>query len=105
MGKTNLIPPISDEGLENRLIALALQQAEAQLAQGTAPSPVLTHFLRLGVEKSKLEARKIELENELLQARIDAEREGKMQTEMINEVLAALKRYSFNPGESSEDVY
>ena len=60
------------EGRENQLISLAIDVAEKQLREGTASSAVITHYLKLGTAKEKLERAKLEQETELLKARVES---------------------------------
>lgn len=106
MAKQILTPPIDDIGMENKLISLALQQAEDQLKAGTASSQIITHFLRLGSQRALVEQAKIELETELLKEKIRSEQTGQQMSEMVAEVLTALRSYSYvPPGEKDVDVY
>jgi hypothetical protein len=105
MTKKNMTPPITDEGQETKLVALALNQAQKYLEEGTASSQIVTHFLRLGSLKAQVELEKLELENRLLEEKILAERSGQQLNEMFGEVLAALKSYSYTPGDPNVDLH
>ena len=106
MGKKTMTPAVNDEKAENKMIALAYQQAQKQLEDGVASSQIVTHFLRLGSMKAKIELEKLELENRLLEEKIVAERSGQQLNEMFSEVLAALKSYSYRPpGDANANVY
>ncbi len=48
-------PAITPEARENQLISLATDLAEQQLRDGTASSQVITHYLKLGSTREKLE--------------------------------------------------
>ena len=50
-----LRPPTSLEAQENLMISLAVQCAEKQLRDGTASSQVITHYLKLGSSKERIE--------------------------------------------------
>ena len=67
-----LRPGLTPESRENQMIALAVDLAEKQLMEGTASSQVITHFLKLGSTKERLEKEKLEEENKLLRARTEA---------------------------------
>lgn len=92
----NIIPTpiLSDEARENRIIAAAYNLAEQQIREGTASSMVITHFLKLGSEKEKLEREKLVRENELLKAKVDAYEQAKLQERDYSIVIAALKSYN-----------
>ena len=97
MKKSNMTPPLSDEAQETKLVALALREAQKEMEAGTASSQLLTHFVRLGTTKHREELNKLKLENELLAAKIQSEKNGQQLNEMFSEVIAALKSYSYNP--------
>lgn len=106
MTKREITPPINDEALENKLIELAFRQAQGQLEDGSASSQIVTHFLRLGSIRAKIELEKLELENRLLEEKIQAEQSGQRLNEMFGEVLAALKSYSYAPpGDANEKLF
>ncbi len=100
-----MTPPLNDEAQETKLVALALKQAQKHLEEGTASSQIVTHFLRLGSIKAQVELEKLELENRLLEEKIQAERSGQELNEMFAEVLVALKSYSYSPGDPNADVF
>ena len=52
-------PALTPEAKENQMISLAMHCAEKQMREGTASSQVITHFLKLGTEKAKLEREKL----------------------------------------------
>lgn len=67
INETRLTP----ESRENQMVYLAVDLAEQQLRDGTASSQVITHFLKLGSTKEKLEKEKLEEENKLLKAKTE----------------------------------
>ena len=67
-----LRPALTPEARENQMISLAEDLAEKQLLDGTASSQVVTHYLKLGTMKYKLEMEKLREENELLKAKTEA---------------------------------
>ena len=67
-----LRPVLSPEARENLLISLAMDRAEEKLLNGTASSQLITHFLKLGTEKERLEREKPAKENELLKDKTSA---------------------------------
>ena len=48
-------PALTPEARENQLISLASDLAEKQLREGTASSQVITHYLKLGSTKERIE--------------------------------------------------
>ena len=65
-------PALTPEARENQLVSLAVDLAEQQLRDGTASSQVITHYLKLGSTKERLEKEKLEEENKLLKAKTEA---------------------------------
>jgi hypothetical protein len=90
------------EERENELISLAADLAEKQLAAGTASAQVITHFLKLGTMKAKLEMEKIKHENDLLQAKTDSIESAARIEELYKEAILAMRRYQGDEVEESE---
>lgn len=86
-------PALTPEGRENQLVALAINLAEEQLRNGTASSQVITHYLKLGSTKERLEREKLERENELLRAKAEALQSQKRIEELYADALIAMKDY------------
>lgn len=84
---------ISAEERENQLIAMAVDLAEQQLASGKASSQVITHFLKLGTMREKLEKEKLEMEVKLMEAKKESLETTKKVEELYAEALAAMKEY------------
>lgn len=84
----------SPEARESQLIALAVDLAEQQLRDGTASSQVITHYLKLGTYKEKLEREKLQHENDLLKAKTEAIESSKREDEMYAEALRVMREYS-----------
>lgn len=96
-------PALTPEARENQLIALAENLAEKQLLDGTASSQVITHYLKLGTVKEQLERERLEKENALLVAKVEALQSAKRSEELFADAIKAMKRYSGNG--SVEDEY
>lgn len=93
------------EGRELQLISLAEQLAEQQLEQGTASAQVISHYLKLGSSRERLEQQKIRHENELLQVKKDQIEAAERMDVMYARAMAALTNYKGVPGESNPDEY
>lgn len=87
-------PALTPEARENQMISLAIDCAEQQLRDGTASSQVITHYLKLGSTKERLEKEKLERENELLRARTESLQSMKHIEELYTNALKAMQRYS-----------
>lgn len=94
-------PALTPESRESQLISLAVDLVEQRLRDGTASSQETTHFLKLGSMKNRLEMKKLEEENKLLQARTEAIKSAKKQEELFEEAIKAMRRYSGN-GDSDD---
>ena len=86
-------PGITPESRENQLISLAVDLAEQQLRDGTASSQVITHYLKLGSTREKLERERLEEENKLLKAKTEALQSQKRMDELYAEAIKAMKNY------------
>ncbi len=95
-------PALTPETRESQMISLAVDLAEKQLMEGTASSQVITHFLKLGSTKERLEKEKLEEENKLLKAKTDALQSAKRVEELYADAISAMKRYSGNGGVDDE---
>ena len=94
-------PALSPEARENQLISLAVDLAEKQLQEGTASSQVITHYLKLGSTKERLEKEKLEEENKLLRAKTENLQSQKRVEELYSEAIKAMRNYN-GQGEPDE---
>lgn len=95
-------PARTPEARENQLIQVAVDLAEKQLSDGTASAQVITHYLKLGSTKERLEKEKLARENELLRAKTEALQSAKRIEELYAHALDAMRSYGGNKEE--EDV-
>lgn len=93
--------PISPENAEAQCIALAMDLARKRLIEGTASSQEVTHFLKLGSSKAKLELEMLELEKQLTMAKTEKIASEKRSEEMYANAIKAMRNYSGN-GEADE---
>lgn len=87
-------PALTPEARENQMIALAVDLAEEQLRNGTASSQVVTHYLKLGSSKEKLEKEILEKQKELIDAKTKTLQSAQRTEELYANALSAMKRYS-----------
>lgn len=87
---------MTPEARENQMISLAIDLAEQQLLDGTASSQVITHYLKLGSSKERLEMEKLKRENKLLIAKAENLESAKRIEELYEDALNAMKIYSGN---------
>lgn len=65
--KKKIRPALTPEARENQMISLAVDLAEKQLMEGTASSQVITHYLKLGSTKERLEKEKLKKRTDCLE--------------------------------------
>jgi hypothetical protein len=87
-------PATSFEGRENQMVSLAVELAERQLREGTASAQVISHYLKLGSTRERLEQERLEQENELLKARVEAMASAKRVEELYTQALNAMRSYA-----------
>lgn len=95
-------PALTPEARENQLVSLAVDLAEQQLRDGTASSQVITHYLKLGSTKERLEKEKLAEENKLLKAKTEAMRSQRKSEELFEAAINAMKRYAGHGDDSDE---
>lgn len=95
-------PALTPEDREDQLISLAVDLAEKQMREGTASAQVITHYLKLGSTKERLEKEKLEKENRLLEAKTESLQSLKRTEELYQNALNAMRAYS-GGGERRED--
>ena len=83
-------------------ISLAVQCAEKQLRDGTASSQVITHYLKLGSSKERIEKEILEKQKELIEAKTKNLNSNSEAKELYNKALEAFRRYSGAGGEDDE---
>ena len=81
------------------MIALAIDLAEQQLRDGTASSQVITHFLKLGSTREKIEKEILEKQKAMIEAKTDSLQSAKRIEELYANAMEAMKDYT----RSSED--
>ena len=86
-------PAITPESRENQMISLAIDLAEKQLLEGTASSQVITHYLKLGSMKERLEMEKLRNENELLAAKSEAIKSAQRIEELYKKAIEDMRAY------------
>lgn len=95
-------PALTPEARENQMISLAVDLAAKQLQDGTASSQVITHFLKLGTVKEKLERERLEEENRLLKAKTKALESAEEVKVLYEDALKAMRNYA---GQGDPDEY
>lgn len=93
---------LTPDARENQLIYLATNLAEQQLRDGTASSQVITHYLKLGSSKERIEKEILQENKKLISAKTKALADAADMKQMYADAIAAMRRYSGSGG--AEDV-
>lgn len=93
-------PALTPETRELQLIDLAVDLAEQQLRDGTASSQVITHYLKRGSTRERIEQEILEKQKDLITAKTENLQSMKHMDEVYREAINAMKRYS---GHRDED--
>lgn len=101
-------PALTPESREDQLVALAINLAEKQLLEGTASAQVISHFLKIGSTKERIEKEILEEQKDLIKAKTEALKSEKRVEELYQEALDAMRRYAgqeINEREEDEEEY
>lgn len=103
--KQEELPPLRSpaktiEGREQQMVNAAIDLAEKQIREGTASSQVITHYLKLGTTSYQLEHEKLQNENRLLEAKVEAMKSAQRMEELYANAIKAMATYS---GKQSEE--
>nr|DAR66499.1 MAG TPA: hypothetical protein [Caudoviricetes sp.] len=93
-------PARSPEQREMQMMALAMELSEKRLQEGTASASEIVYWLNQASPKARLERKQLELQSELLQARIDLIRSDQQSELDFKQAYKAFQGYSGKP----EDV-
>jgi len=94
-------PALTVEAREQQMISAAVDLAERQLLDGTASSQVITHYLKLGSTREKLEMERLQEENKLLRAKTKALEDAADLKVLYADAIKAMQIYSGN-GEADD---
>jgi hypothetical protein len=97
------MPATTPEAREHQLIAAATDLAERQIHDGTASAQVISHYLKLGSTREKLEQQKLQEEVVLLRAKVESLQTARNVESLYADAIAAMKSYSGHQDESFED--
>lgn len=85
--------PMSPEARENQMISLAIDLAEKQLREGTASSQVISHYLKLGSTKDRLEKEIMSAQRDLYMAKAKSIESNDNIEQMVKEAFDAMRLY------------
>ncbi len=95
-------PALTPEARENQMISLAVDLAEKQLMEGTASSQVITHYLKLGSTKERIEKEILEKQKELIDAKTQSLISAERWEELYKNGYEAMKQYSGQGGDEDD---
>lgn len=97
-------PATTPEERELELASAAYDLAEEQLKAGTASSQVITHFLKMGSTRERMEQQRMEHEIDLMQVKKEQLEGQKRVEELYISALEAMRSYSgLGPGPEIEE--
>lgn len=96
-------PALSPEARENQLISLAVDLAEQQLRDGTASSQVITHYLKLGSTKERIEKQILEKQRDLIEAKTKSLQSAERIEKLYDKAISAMRDYSGHGGDDEDD--
>lgn len=100
------MPARTPEAREKQMINLAIDLAEKQLREGKASSQVITHYLKLGSTKERIERDILERQKELLEAKTEALKSTARIEELYADAIKAMREYNgSSEGDDHEDVW
>lgn len=85
------------------MIAYAVDLAERQLQEGTASAQVITHYLKLGSSREKLEQGLMEKKIELMEIQKETYQSQARVEAMYLDALNAMRRYSGSGVDDDEE--
>ena len=94
-------PARSPQQREQQMMALAMDLSEKRLQEGTASAAEIVYWLQQASPKAQMERKQLELQTELLQARIDLIRSEKEADLDYKQAYKAFQGYS---GGKNDDI-
>jgi len=105
------LPATTLEGREQQLSALAYDLAERQMREGTASAQVISHFLKAGSVRERLEHERLMKEVELMAEKAKNLASAANMERLYEEAINAMRTYSgqepnnYGDGYEDPDVY
>ena len=87
-------PATTLEGRENQLVSKAVDLAERQLENGTASAQVISHYLKLGSTRERLEQERLTMEVSLLEAKRESMASAARVEELYSSAINAMRAYA-----------
>lgn len=101
----NMRPGLTPEAEENQIIAMAYNLAKKRIADGSASSQEVTHFLKMGSMKARLENERLMEENKLLRAKTKAIESAEDMKELYAEAIKAMASYQGHGDPEDDEDY
>lgn len=101
--KSRRPPATSPEARENQLALLAYDEVERQIREGTASSQVLTHFLKVGSTRERLEQERLLREVDLMEKKAESMESAKRMEALYEEAITAMRAYGGQATENRHD--
>jgi hypothetical protein len=90
----------TSEAREDELASAAYDLAERQIQEGSASSQVITHFLKAGSRRERMEQLRMEHEIELMEVKKEQLQGQQRLEELFGEAISAMRSYQGqDPGE------
>lgn len=86
-------PAKTPEDRENQLIMMAYDEAEKQIMEGRASSQLLTHFVKGGSKRERMEQERLDADIVILKAKKEMMETAKRIESVYEEALAAMRTY------------
>jgi len=93
-GSRRRAPARTPEAREDELASAAYDLAEEQIRSGTASSQVITHFLKAGSRRERMDLERMHHEVELMQVKKEQLEGQKRVEELYVSALEAMRSYS-----------
>lgn len=94
---------LTPEAEENQLISLAVDAAKKQLIEGTAPTSIILHYLKLATTREQIEREIMEKQKELMTAKTEVLASQARIEELYTQAMRAMQKYSGYDGGGDED--
>jgi|ERR1044072_4158040 len=103
-GRRRRPPARSPEQREIQLADAAYNLAEEQIESGTASSQVITHFLKMGSTRERLEQERMQHEIELMEVKKEQLEGQKRIEDLFVHAIDAMRSYKGEPLEIEEET-
>lgn len=99
-------PAMTPDAREAQMISLAVDLAEQQLRDGTASSQVITHFLKLGSTKERIEKEILEKQKDLIAAKTANLQSSQRIEELYDKAIKSMREYNgYDPEDDDEEIF